>query len=93
MLMRAHFVTEICDFIYSYICLLIAPSKGVAPRSVKNEKNRLQVNTKLFRSLLDLPHKRGRQPGSTKRWKKHNVIVLLLSQLYCLKMGRGFRFL
>ena len=33
------------------------PSKGIATRSDENEQNRSQVNTKLFRSSLDLAHK------------------------------------
>ena len=30
---------------------------GLATRSDENKQNSSQVNTKLFRSLLDLPHK------------------------------------
>ena len=33
-----------------------------------------------------------RHTSITKRWKEHDVIILLLSQLYCLIMSRGFRF-
>ena len=63
---------------------------GVATRSDENERNRSQVNTRLFRSSLDLPHDSEDMPVSTTRWKERNVTVMLMSQLYCLGMGRGF---
>ena len=56
----------------------LSSSKGVATSSDGNEQNRSQVNTKLFRSSLDLPHKI-EDTSCTKRWKERNVIVLQLS--------------
>ena len=66
---------------------------GIATRSYENEQKSFtgQHETILF-SARPATQKR-RHTSSTKQWKKHNVIVLLLSQLYCLKMGRAFRFL
>ena len=46
--------------------VLLDTSKGVDTRSDENEQNRSQVNTKLFRSSLDLSHKNEGTP-STKR--------------------------
>ena len=69
-------------------------AKGVATRSNKNEQSCSQVNTKRFRSLLDQPHKNEDSPVVRSGGKKErNAVVFLLSQLYCLKMSRGFRFL
>ena len=66
-------------------------SIGIATRSDENERNSFYVNTELFRLWHVI---RGRShASSTKRWKGHNVIVLLLNQLYCLEVGRGFHFL
>ena len=65
--------------------------KVLPHRSDENEQNRSQVNTKLFRSLLEVAHT-NEDTSSIKRWKERNVIVLLLSQLYCLKLGGCFRF-
>ena len=58
--------------------------KGLATRSDENEPI----------SFIARPATQTRRhTSSTKRWKEHNVFVLLLNQLYCLKISRGFRFL
>ena len=41
----------------SYLILFITKFKDVVTRSDENEQNRLEVNTKLFRPLLDQPRK------------------------------------
>ena len=71
---------------FSRLCHTLI-SKCLAKGGDENQRNRTRCNTKLFRPSLEVPHSRAR------RIKKHNVIVLILSQLYCLEMGRGFRFL
>ena len=67
--------------------------KVLPHEAMKTNKNRSQVNTKLFRSSLGLPHKNKDTPVVLSDGKKQIAIVLLLSQLYCLKMSRGFCFL
>ena len=58
-----------------------------------NKQSRSQGNMKLFRSSVYLPHKNKDTPVVRNNEKMQNFIVLLLSQLYCLKVSRGFRFL
>ena len=59
---------------------------SLATRSDENEQNRSQVNMKLFRSSLDLPHEDEDTPVVRSDGK--NTMLLFC---YGLKMSRGFR--
>ena len=66
--------------------------KGLATRNGENKQNRSQVNTNRFRSSLNLPHENEDTPVVQSDEKNTMLLFLLLSQFYCLKMIRGFRF-
>ena len=66
---------------------LLELTKTAATCSDENKQNCSQVG-QLETILFIARHatRKRRHPSSTKRWKGHSVIVLLLSQLYCLEM-------
>ena len=71
----------------------LIPCKGVATRSDENEQTSFTGQHETISFIARPATQTRRLTRSTKRWKELNVIVLLLNQLYCLKMSRGFRFL
>ena len=70
-------------------------AKGIATRSDENEQNRSQINTKLFRSPLDLPDTLLDTPVVQSDGKNTTLLFAncIVCQLYCLKISRGFRFM
>ena len=66
--------------------------KGIATRSDENEQKSFTDQHETILFIARLTTRKRRRTIGTKRWKEHDVIVLLLSQSYCLKMSRGFRF-
>ena len=67
-------------------------AENLARCSDENELNHEQSNTKLFLPIARRAKSQRKHANNAKRLKAYNVIVLVLSQLYCLKIGRGFRF-
>ena len=65
-------------------------AKVLSHVAMKTERNRAQVNTKLFHPLLDMLHENKDTPVVE---RKRKITALVPSQLYCLEMGCGLRFL
>ena len=59
----------------SKLFIVLTANEGLATRSNENEQNCSQGNTKLFRLLLDLPHKREDTPVIRSNGKKNTMLL------------------